>query len=143
MMPIEGIRTTWLVIETSCFYLYLMAAVFYILWRGVFSSCCETGGEASDMYKALTDFIGYSSINLTWFSFNFVLISMPPLCMFVLQTPNQTDEDDKGSYMSVMYTLWAMHVFSFFIQKRIFVPAEQDKKISAGEVLSAAFDKDD
>ena len=84
MMPIEGIRTTWLVIETSCFYLYLMAAVFYILWRGVFSSCCETGTEASDMYKALTDYIRYSSINLTWFSFNFVLISMPPLCMFVL-----------------------------------------------------------
>lgn len=84
MMPIEGIRTTWLVIETSCFYLYLMAAVFYIMWRGAYSACCQTGGEDSDMYKALTDFIGYSSINLTWFSFNFVLVCMPPLCMFVL-----------------------------------------------------------
>ena len=83
--PIMGNRMAWLMIETCCFYTYVFAAVAYIAWsmiRGV----CEKPDPYSDRAKAITDFICYASINLTWFALNFVLVLMPPLLIFWLQT---------------------------------------------------------
>lgn len=62
----------------------MFATIFYIMWRMCYSTCLEDGLEEADMYKALTDFISYSSINLTWFAFNFVCVTMPPLCIYML-----------------------------------------------------------
>jgi len=44
LMPVEGNKTMWLVIETACFYLYMFAAIFYILGNqilGVFQTACN------------------------------------------------------------------------------------------------------
>ena len=75
----------WLLLETASFYTYIFAAIAYIAWtmtRGV----CEKPDPFSDRKKAIQDFIGYADINLTWFAFNFVLCSMPALCIFWLNT---------------------------------------------------------
>ena len=83
---IEGNDQVWLIIETACFYLYVLAAVFYIVWRQLAGVCWKKASEKSDMSKALNDFIEYATLNLTWFSFNFVLCMMPPCLLYNLVT---------------------------------------------------------
>jgi len=82
------------------------------------SACCDSI-EVSDMKKALTDFITYSSNNLTWFAFNFVLCTMPIVCIIIdndsLYTPCGTQ-----SYFPILYTLWGMHVVAFMCQITIY-----------------------
>ena len=87
MRKFEGNRELWLFIEAVCFYSYMFATVAYI-----FGMMCigtwERATPKSDMTKAVTDFVNYASINLTWFSFNFVLCAMPPVCMYILNNDN-------------------------------------------------------
>ena len=120
MNPIVGNKTTWLVMEMACFYLYVIATVFYIIWQTISNTIYETGDEVSDMYKALTDFISYSTINLTWFAINFVMVIMPLLSIFLLQADNMVNPGAKGSYEPLIWTLWAMHVLAFGLQRRIY-----------------------
>lgn len=111
---IHGNRTTWLVIETICFYIYVLATVFYIIWRqcaGLF----RNSKDKADMNKALQDFISYAAINLTWFAINFVLVVIPPILIFLLDSPDLTLPGATGSYLPIMYTLWGMHVFHFIL----------------------------
>ena len=81
---IRGSQTIWLVIETATFYLYMLATVVYIGGMTIYRSF-ESSSGVSDRKKAMLDFISYASVNLTWFALNFVLCTMPPLCIFVLQ----------------------------------------------------------
>jgi len=37
--PITGNRMTWLMLETACFYTYMVAAMTYILIRSLMSAC--------------------------------------------------------------------------------------------------------
>lgn len=99
--------------ETACFYLYVLATVFYIAYRTLNGTCCKTGEEEADMYKGLTDFISYSSINLTWFSINFVMVTMPPLSLFFLQEDKMVNSQASGSYKPLIWILWGMHLLAF------------------------------
>lgn len=78
-----GNKELWLMLETSCFYSYMLATCLYILNRMLVGSWCKPADEVSDMSKALNDFIEYANINLTWFAFNIVLICLPPICMLI------------------------------------------------------------
>jgi len=40
--------------------------------------------DESDMAKTITDFLVYAKDNLTWFAFNFVMVTMPLVCIFML-----------------------------------------------------------
>ena len=80
--PVQGNSMVWLMIETACFYLYVMATVIFIGWRQMNGICCERASITGDMAKVLNDFIKYATINLTWFSFNFVLCTLPAILIF-------------------------------------------------------------
>ena len=155
---LKGNRMHWLVLETCCFYLYVLSTTGYIIWRMVVGMCFRSAEERSDMYKALNDFIEYAAINLTWFAFNFVLVTMPPIVIFWLQDEKSnvgmaggdetiTDEDgeeEKGSFVPIMYTLWAMHILHFMFQLRIYMAVEKDSsQLNNAGQLSSNFAKDD
>jgi hypothetical protein len=120
MEPLTGHRTTWLVIETACFYLYMIATMAYIVSRTMYSVIAEPPLEKSDMYKTLTDFISYANINLTWFALNFVICMMPPLCIYGIGQYGLQREEATGSYLPIMYVLWVTHCVSFAAQLRIY-----------------------
>ena len=80
-LMITGTETIWLAIETMCFYQYLYATVFYIVGMAL-KSACMPAKQVSDFKKAVLDMINYASINLTWFSLNFVLCTMPLICIY-------------------------------------------------------------
>ena len=138
---IVGVKTLWLLIETFCFYAYMIATTAYIAWmmlRGV----CEKATPKSDMTKALNDFIGYASLNLTWFAFNFVLCFMPPVCIWMIQGPGLEFPNKTESYLPLMYTLWAMHCIAFVCKLRIYtIDVPKPKKVSSKDDEFAAADK--
>lgn len=141
LQPIVGNETMWLCIEAACFYLYVVAAMAFLFarqMRGVFESACTT----EDMYKAVTDYIIYSSYNLTWFALNFVTCCMPPLCIFGLEGHKYL-EGQRKTFLPIMYTLWAMHILCFALQTRIYEYSEPKKAWTAPPSLIASFDKDD
>ena len=119
-LPIVGTETIWIVIETFCFYQYLYATVFYLAGMVIKSACMPTK-QISDFKKAVLDTVNYASINLTWFSLNFVLCTMPPLCIYVMehQTEGKLNQNTE-SYIGQMYLLWAVHVITFIPKMRIF-----------------------
>ena len=81
----KNVFLLWLYIEIFCFYLYMLSTVFYIaFYQLVEGVCLKKKSDESDMVKAIQDFLKYSSDNLTWFAFNFVLVMMPVLCMYML-----------------------------------------------------------
>ena len=111
----------WLVIETATFYLYMTATVVYIGGMTLIRTF-ESSSGVSDAKKAMLDFIKYAAVNLTWFALNFVLCTMPPVCIYVLQqnTGGLTLEDKDGSFLPNMYLIWAIHVLTFLPKMRIF-----------------------
>lgn len=131
---IVGVRTLWLLIETFCFYAYMTATAAYIAWmmtRGI----CEKATPKSDMAKALNDFIGYASINLTWFAFNWVLCLMPPICIYMINGPHLVFSDRTESYLPLMYTMWAMHCIAFLVKLRVYkIDVRKDKKFTEKKV---------
>ena len=133
---------TWLCIETACFYLYVLAAVFYIGWRMTVG--ISDADEKSDMEKALNDFIEYSSLNLTWFAFNFVLICLPPICIFVLQDEDTEVPGATGNYAPLVYILWMVHCIQIFLNLRIYQIEQQGAEEKTEHYTKVAkFDKDD
>lgn len=78
---IEGARTAWLLLETVAFYLYVLSTVFYIMWRQMISVVWRDSQATSDMEKAISDFIEYASINLTWFAINVQTCVLPILIL--------------------------------------------------------------
>ena len=118
---IQGNRELWIMIDTLCFYCYMLANVIYIAWRMLWGSI-RNADRDSDMAKALNDFIEYASINMTWFSMNFVLVAMPPLCIFFLNSEHlhKNEAENTQSYLPIMYTLWGMHVLHFVCSLRIY-----------------------
>ena len=117
---IKGNRTMWLLIEASCFYMYVLSAAFYIAGRMIVSTCFEKANEPSDMNKAVTDFIVYADINLTWFAFNFVQVTLPPLCLYAYSHDGLGDFKPLESYETIMYTLWITHMICFATKARIY-----------------------
>lgn len=83
--------------------------------------------QKSDMSKVLQDFISYAAINLTWFAINFVLVTMPPILIWNLDSPELTIEGNTGTYMPIIYTLWGMHVLHFLFQLRIYELSDDAK----------------
>ena len=109
--------------------MYVLSAAFYIAGRMMISSCFGKANEPSDMNKAVTDFIVYANINLTWFAFNFVLITLPPLCLYAYNFDGLGNINMLDSYEGIMYTLWIMHMITFAMKARIYYPKlrEADK----------------
>ena len=126
MKQIRGQRTIWLLIETSCFFMYVLSASIYIAGRMIISSCFEKANEPSDMNKAVTDFIVYANINLTWFAFNFVMTTLPPLCLYAYNFDGLGNLSMLESYEGIMYVLWIMHLITFAIKPRIYYPKLKD-----------------
>ena len=79
-----GAEALWIIIETISFYIYMGAAVWFILQFQLISAWFNA--PQSDITKSCKDFISYASINLTWYAFNFVLILLPPTLMFLMNT---------------------------------------------------------
>ena len=131
LRPIRGGFMIWLILETACFYLYMISNMIYILVRQV-ESVFWSATPISDMKKALTDFISYSSNNLTWFAFNFVLCTMPPICL-VLDDPDLWKHKIDDSYKKITYTLWAMHVLAFVCQFFIYKRSPKDSEKANSE----------
>ena len=105
--------------------MYVLSAAFYIAWRMIMSTCFEKANEPSDMNKAVTDFIVYANINLTWYAFNFVLISLPPICLYGYNFDGLGNFDFE-SYEGIMYALWFMHLITFAVKPRIYYPKLRD-----------------
>ena len=125
---IRGNRTLWLLIETNCFYLYMIATAVYIGWR-MLREACAPANVISDMNKALKDFIDYASINLTWFAFNFVICLLPLICIGLQdEQPSLILEGKTGSFAPLVYTLIGMHVIHFASKLRIY--EEREEKVS-------------
>ena len=89
----------------------------------------------------IKDFISYAAINLTWFALNFVLCTMPPLCIYAFQSDERKIEGSTGSYLSIMYLLWAIHVITLLAKPRIYNVIEfEDREVQRKEHFS---DKND
>ena len=99
----------------------MFATVVYIAGLALVRTCGRTA-QISDFKKAVSDFVSYAAINLTWFALNFVLCVMPPICIFVLQrkTGGLTLDGKNGSFEPNMYLIWAIHVITFLPKMRIF-----------------------
>jgi len=123
---VEGNKMTWLVIETACFYLYMLAAVIYILIRQLQSAWCDAV-EVSDRKKALMDFLGYSHYNLVWFSLNFVLCTMPMIALWFTDVELDMNFKDH-TLVPITITLWVMHIIAFITQAFIYnaLPHKED-----------------
>ena len=141
--PVVGNRQVWLIIETCCFYLYVLAAVAYIVWRQMVGVCWKKATDKSDMSKALNDFIEYATLNLTWFSFNFVLCAMPPVIIFALDTPELEIKHRDSSFAPIMYTLWGMHCVHFAFQLRIYTVRDAKGQVHGESQLETGLNKDD
>ena len=81
------------------------------------------------------DVIGYSAINLTWNAYNFILITMPIICLlfeeYTLHKPYKEE-----SYLVIIWILWGTHLVSAMCQFRINHRVPEDHP-------PANFDKDD
>ena len=93
-----GAEALWIIIETISFYIYMGAAVWFIVQFQLKSAWINS--PQSDITKSVKDFITYASINLTWYSFNFVLILLPPILIFLMDTEHAGIKmaDRDGSY---------------------------------------------
>jgi len=80
-----NVFSVWLYIEIYCFYLYMASTVFYIAYHQLVEGVCfRKESDESDMTKTITDFLVYAKDNLTWFAFNFVMVTMPLVCLLML-----------------------------------------------------------
>ena len=90
------------------------------------------------MKKALTDFISYSHINLTWFGINFLLCSMPGFAIW-MSNPALELKDTTKTYLPIVITLLAMHIIAFgakiFIYSRVEPKAAEKSDDADKQVL--------
>ena len=95
----ETATNGWVYIEIYCFYLYLVSAVFYIVYHQLVEGIIMRNEQEhlSDMEKTIKDFIVYAQSNLVWFAFNFVLVFMPVICIAILNPiAENLDIDNKN-----------------------------------------------
>ena len=119
MRGVFGNRMTWLVIETSAFYFYALATVIFMAMHMI-GGLCQTPEPNSDRAKAMSDFIVYASMNLTWFALNFVICAMPPFCIFWL---NKFDDLERkrcdGTYAPIMFISWFSNVVTLVCRSKM------------------------
>ena len=129
---IKDTDAIWLILEAFCFYLYIFSAVFYIAGKMIISSFVKVE-QVSDFKKAVLDIITYASINLTWFSINFVLVTLPPICIYFLDkhVGNLELEGRTGTYHPLMFMIWAIHLLTFLPKMTIYsvIPRQYDSNI--------------
>ena len=105
LAPPDNSYMVWLYIEVYCFYIYMIAGVFFIIFHQLMGGVCVgRESEESDMRKTITDFIEYQRDNLIWFAFNLVMIFMPLICIFILN-PRAENLDIEGAEMSYISLL--------------------------------------
>ena len=103
----------------------MMAAVWFIIQFQLISAW--TNAPQSDITKSVKDFITYASINLTWYAFNFVLILLPPILIFLMDTDHEGIKLDgrDESYRKLMFWIWGIHIFQFIFNSKIYKVAPQ------------------
>lgn len=111
----------WLVLEVFCFYLYILSTVFYIAGKMIISAFMKVE-QVADYKKAVLDIITYASINLTWFSINFVMVTLPPICIYFLDkhVGYLELEGKTGTYHPLMFMIWATHLLTFLPKMTIY-----------------------
>ena len=141
---VYGNRMTWLVIETSAFYLYALATVIYIAAHMI-KGACETPDPHSDRAKAMSDFIVYTSMNLTWFALNFVLVTMPPLCIFWLNSYDSlVRKRFDGTYAPIMYLTWLTNITILVSKRRVISIRNMGiGQLNEADIIESSFGKDD
>lgn len=107
----------------------MFAAVAYIMQFQLYSSWINA--PQSDITKSVKDFISYASINLTWYSFNFVLILLPTFLIFMIDHDaiGISIEDNNESYSNLMYWILGIHIFQFLFNSRIYKLQEPKSKV--------------
>jgi hypothetical protein len=76
-------KFVWILLEVVVFYSYIASAVAFIIFRQCRSTLYPK--ERSDIRALLIDFISYAEINLTWFNFNFVLVTGPLIVLLFVE----------------------------------------------------------
>lgn len=85
LIPPNNVYLVWLYIEMYCFYMYMVSSVIFIMYHSFLEGvCAKKESTYSDMNKTIMDFLTYENSNLIWFAFNFVLVTMPLVCIFIL-----------------------------------------------------------
>jgi hypothetical protein len=78
----------WMIIETFCFYTYILSTCFFIFihqcknWTKKAKDESDPG-NTTDLRKIELDFVRYSRDSLIWFAFNFVCVVMPIIIVTV------------------------------------------------------------
>lgn len=88
----------WIIIETAAFYVYMFAACIFIM--KFMAQSAYSNKPISDVTKSVKDFLYYAKINLTWYSFNFVLVVIPAGLIWMFDTNHAgiSMDDRDGSY---------------------------------------------
>ena len=95
------------------------------------ASTCRPAKQISDYKKAVLDHLSYAAINLTWFSLNFVLVTMPPICVFLLQEHIEmgTMDGETGSHYPIMLVIWLGHMLTFMVKLRIYKIKDKETQV--------------
>ena len=119
----------WILLEVVVFYSYIASAVAFIIFRQCRSTLYPK--IRSDTKALLTDFISYAEINLTWFNFNFVLVTGPLIVLWVVEPAlaNETAETgyDVASEELDYWLIWVLffcHLYQFTTKVEIFFVKE-------------------
>lgn len=123
LAPPSDTYMAWLMIEIYCFYTYLVSAIFYICFHQLVEGICMyKESSKSDMRKTITDFISYTSSNLTWFAINWVLIAMPVICIVNLDQKSIILDRSNAdmSYKILLVCVCICNVFQFCLRPRIY-----------------------
>lgn len=134
----------WVYIEVFTFYLYMLSSVVYIAYHQFVEGICFKKDQAqSDMRKTFTDFLTYANENLIWFAFNFILVFMPLICMFMLQ-PKTAGLDLLGqqSYTGLLVTVCAANLLQFILRPRLFSYRKRGAMVDGEGVDDDANEKD-
>ena len=135
---------TWLLIETSAFYIYVMATVIFLAWHMI-REMCGTQDPHSDRAKAMMDFIVYNSMNIAWFSMHFVLCCMPAICIFFLNKNEALIRQRfDGSYAPIMYIIWVSHIIVLVFKSRIIKLENMGiGQLNEADIIKSSFGKDE
>lgn len=123
MAPPSNTYMAWLLIEIYSFYTYMVSAIFYICFHQLVEGICMYKESAkSDMHKTITDFISYTSENLTWFAINWVLIAMPIICIINLDQKSVILDISGAdmSYKLLLICVCVCNIFQFIARPRIY-----------------------
>lgn len=137
----------WILLEIVVFYSYITSAVAFVIFRQIRSTLVPK--ERSDIRALLIDFISYAEINLTWFNFNFVLVTGPLIVLWVIEpTLGKSTEDtayvvrsDNLDYY-LIWILFACHLYQFTTKVEIYFVNETKSSIAKHETFKVDNDDD-